>query len=282
LDEQIATAFAVPGTPQQRHDKALDRIKLLKQRLLVVFGDPADKWVRGFFDARYHDKQIAAVRDDYLFMAIPTDAEHRDSAALLAADLKEPLAGDRGRLLLVIFDDEGTKLAAADGESLSSDGEFSAVKFLELLQEHRVTPLDANEMLAAALTRARQDNKRVIVQETATWCGPCQMLSQFLKKHPVWEKDYILVKMDHRWTGARERMKQFRQEADGGIPWFAVLDSDGKVLATSNEAKSGENIGYPSDDAGRQHFRAMLTATRQRLTDDEIAGLIGALAEDAK
>lgn len=277
LEERTAAAFAVQGTPQQRYRRALERGKLLKQRLLVVFGDPADKMVRAFFDARYNDGQIGAVRDDYLFMAIPTDAKQGEAAAKLATKLGESLAGEHGGLLLVILDEAGKKLAMADRASLSTDGAFSRPKLLELLQEHRITPLDGNQLLAAALAQAKRENKRVIAQETATWCGPCQMLSQFLKKHPVWEKDYILVKMDHRWTGARERMEQFRQDSQGGIPWLAILDSDGTLLATSNDAKSGENIGYPSDDVGRRHFRAMLIATRQRLTDDEIAGLIDAL-----
>ena len=119
----------------------------------------------------------------------------------------------------------------------------------------------------------------MLVQETATWCGPCHLLSRFLDGNRVWEKDYIWVKMDHRWIGARELMSELRDGANGGIPWFAILDSGGSVLVTSNAVDTEQNIGYPSEKSGQKHFKFMLTETRQRLTDEEIDGLIGALAD---
>ena len=46
--------------------------------------------------------------------------------------------------------------------------------------------------------------------------------------------------------GKERRLRRAGEEAggvDGGIPWFAVVDADGKVLANSEGPKG--NIGYP-------------------------------------
>jgi hypothetical protein len=113
------------------------------------------------------------------------------------------------------------------------------------------------------------------------------MLSRFLDRHrAVWEKDYLWIKLDQRWTGAEEIAKRLRQQAwkaeDGkvrqaqGIPWTAILDADGKVMASSTN-EQGANIGFPGEAANIAHFRQMLRATAQRLTDADIARLADAL-----
>ena len=83
--------------------------------------------------------------------------------------------------------------------------------------------------------------------------------------------------MDHRYTGAQELMAELREGAYGGIPWFAILDADGKKLATSNELKSQNNIGFPTEPGDLVHFEHMLKSTQQRLTDEEISELISSL-----
>ena len=54
------------------------------------------------------------------------------------------------------------------------------------------------------------------------------------------------------------------------------LDQDGKVLVTSND-EEGTNIGFPSDQSGREHFRSMLEKTSIRLTPMDINTLVDAL-----
>jgi hypothetical protein len=44
-------------------------------------------------------------------------------------------------------------------------------------------------------------------------------LSRFLDhQRNVWEKDYLWVKLDHRWTGAMDIAKRLRDKSEGGIP----------------------------------------------------------------
>jgi hypothetical protein len=62
-----------------------------------------------------------------------------------------------------------------------------------------------------------------------------------------------------------------------GIPWFAITEPDGAVLATS-EGPLG-NIGFPdhSVDAIR-HFRRMLDRTVRTLKSDEVDTLVKSLS----
>ncbi len=57
--------------------------------------------------------------------------------------------------------------------------------------------------------------------------------------------------------------------SEGGIPWMAILDSKGKVLATSDGPEG--NIGYPNNPDRIDHFLKMLTATAHRLTSEQLA-----------
>jgi len=103
------------------------------------------------------------------------------------------------------------------------------------------------------------------------------LLSELLDANRVWEKDFIWVRLDHRWTGAKEIIDKFRDGAQGGIPWFAILDNHEEKLATSNDPSTGKNIGFPSEPRGRQHFKNILNATRQRMSETDVQSLIDAI-----
>lgn len=274
LEERITAAFDVSGTAVERHAKALDLIGLVKQHLLIVFGIPEDPRIHRLMEIRYSDPDFGPFSDEFRFMAIPTDEERKPDSGKLASILNESLDGERSSFLLVLLDSTGTKVATANGDDLSVEGRLSRDRLFEWLREHQPERRDARKLLDDALAAAKQQNKRVLVQETATWCGPCHMLARFLSANPVWEKDYVWVKMDHRYSGAREVMAELRGDAEGGIPWFVILDADGEKLATSNDQETKRNIGYPSETSGQNHFEHMLKSTRQRLTDEEIAELI--------
>ena len=134
--------------------------------------------------------------------------------------------------------------------------------------------------LAEALQRAAAEIKRVIVQETATWCGPCWMLSRFFDdQRSLWGKDYVWLKLDHRWAQAREVAAELRGTPVAGIPWCGILDADGKLLASSLRA-DGEGIGFATGYDGRQHIRRMLESTAIRMTPEQITAMVDALKRD--
>ncbi|QDV22564.1 thioredoxin family protein [Aureliella helgolandensis] len=277
LDEQIQTAFDVDGTPLERHQQALQNVRLVNQRLLVVFGKPTDPRIHRLMDIRYNDGDFRILRDDFLFLAIPTDSARLTNALVLAKALGQDLNETRQAFNLVLVDSEGKTLATAGDAELCVAGELSKELLLEFLRRHEVQPLNAQQLLNNALLQATQENKRVLLQETATWCRPCHLLSGLLDANRSWEKDFIWVKMDHRWTGAKEIMAKLRDGAEGGIPWFVILDAQGEKLATSNDPSTGKNIGFPSVQNGRKHFANILNATRQRMTEPEVQALVDAI-----
>lgn len=279
LKERIQTAFDVEGTPVDRHQRALKKIELLNNNLLIVFGEPSDPRIHRLMEIRFEDADFRIYRDDYRFMAIPTDVERIAAAGSLAKSLGEDLNESRQSFYLVLIDSEGKTIATVSDADLCVAGELSKDKLFELLQRHATQPLDAQQLLDEALRRAAKENKRVLVQETATWCGPCHLLSGFLDANRTWEKDFIWVKMDHRWTGAKDIMEELRDGAEGGIPWFVVLDAQGEKLATSNDPNTGKNIGFPSSPGGRKHLANILNATCQRMTEAEVQSLVDAIDE---
>jgi hypothetical protein len=91
----------------------------------------------------------------------------------------------------------------------------------------------------------------------------------------IWEKDYLWVRVDRRWHGSDEVMDKIKEGYRGGIPWFAILDGEGEVLATSDGPDG--NIGFPSEPAGIDHFMSMIKSTGQRISDKELGELRAAL-----
>lgn len=278
LESRTQESFDVAGTPIERFAKAKKQIELVNQNLLIVFGQPTGARIRELMKIRFEDEDFGPYRDDFRFMAIPTDGARLAAAQELAKKLNLELKEGREDFHLVLLNKAGEIVASAGAKELSSGDPLSKDALFGWLDPFRTKPLDAQTLLDEALKKAVAENKRVIVQETATWCWPCHQLTRLLLENRQWEQDYIWVKMDHRWTGAQAIMEKMRNGAAGGIPWFAILDASGKILATSNLPGSGENIGFPSEASGQEHFANMLKATRKKMTDDAIAKLIAAAA----
>jgi hypothetical protein len=258
----------------ERYDAALADVKLSRQRILLLLADPEAEATKQFMTLRYEDDEVQSAFDEFRLLAVDSTMPYAEPAKKLAAKFQQSLDEENSKFLLLVVDAQGKWIDALTAKGLSNGTAIDQKKVLAFLKKHTEKPLDARKLFAEALAQAKRENKRVILQETATWCGPCWLLSRFLDKHRgVWEGDYVWVKMDHRWIGARELMTELRGEAEGGIPWWVILDGDGKQLATSNQP-NGENIGFPSTPEGIEHFRTMLTQSAQRMTAKQIDGLV--------
>ncbi len=231
-------------------------------------------------ELRYEDPDFREVRDDFLIMALSTSGlENVANVEQLLGELNVETTDASTDFSLLLIDSDGALISESADENLLEEDELSKGAVIEWLRSYIDEPIDARKLFAETLARAKQENKRVLVQETATWCGPCHMLSDFLDENRQWEADYIWIKMDHRFTGAREVMAELRDGASGGIPWYAILDSDGEKLATSND-ESGDNIGFPSSKDGQKHFKQMLLDTRLSITDDQVDALVARLSKE--
>jgi thiol-disulfide isomerase/thioredoxin len=99
---------------------------------------------------------------------------------------------------------------------------------------------DAKAVVASAVERAKKENRRVLVQWGANWCGWCHRLHDLcrsdkdLAKELLYEYDVVLVDVGRfdknvdLATGYGAKLKET------GIPYLTVLDGDGKVLANQD------------------------------------------------
>jgi uncharacterized protein YyaL (SSP411 family) len=95
----------------------------------------------------------------------------------------------------------------------------------------------AESLIADAVTQAKKENRRVLIQWGANWCPWCHVLNRYLKTDKELAKimlndyDFVLVDVGRR-TKNMELAKHYGVDlTKNGIPYLTVLDSDGKVIA---------------------------------------------------
>ena len=81
---------------------------------------------------------------------------------------------------------------------------------------------------------------------------------------------------DRRWPGTLEITDRLRKEKKSTIPWYAVLDKEGKTKFTSFTADS-KNAGFLGSDSSRKHFRKMLSECCKQMTTEDIDSMIDVL-----
>jgi len=91
-----------------------------------------------------------------------------------------------------------------------------------------------SEEIAAALTKAKREHKRVLLDFGGDWCGDCQVLDIYFHQAPnadLLAKHFVLV---HVWIGHMDAnldvTKKYGVPINKGVPALAVLSPDGKVI----------------------------------------------------
>jgi hypothetical protein len=160
---------------------------------------------------------------------------------------------------------------------VDSNGNTKSDVLLTFLKQHVVPRRDCRTLMADGLAQAKQQNQRLIVVQKGPFGDGCVMFDRFLDKtRSLWEKDYLCVKMDPRWLHVDDVMQSSRGEGDGNILWYAIVDTQGKILATSDvrgTRKHRSSIGYPIDPKEIDHFIEMFKSTAQRMTANDLAQL---------
>lgn len=276
IREAIAAAFDPTSAAMDRYRIVLRDMKLSDQHGLVVFADPEQESTRQLYATCLATGGFQPALSNFRILGVATSADYlaaaRELARLIGVTLPEG-----GEPLLAIIDKSGRLLGRRGGRELTGTeaNTMSSAKVQKFLEDNLPPTMNAETLLADALAQARRENKRVLLQQTATWCGPCRLLSRFLDgQRSVWEKDYVWVQMDERWSHFGEVMRPIRRDDTTGVPWLAILSSEGKTLATS-DAAGGRNIGFPTanEPEGIEHFLKMLKSTAQRLTDEDLETL---------
>ena len=85
-------------------------------------------------------------------------------------------------------------------------------------------------------------------------------------------KDFVPVKIDiDRMLGA-DAIEEKYVNSYGGVPWIAILDAEGNLLADSfNE--EGRNIGSPWNDWEIEYFGVMMREVARNISEAEIVAM---------
>lgn len=272
--QRTADAFAAnrPTAPQQRLRKLLDEARREHTKPLLLFGsakDPACVDLFRLFNEQA--EQPSKLRWEFELASLDFG---QNAVRQFAKDLGISVGKDQPPILAVL-DGEGA-LVATHALRLNEKHKLDAAALAAFLQKHKLATRDAERMLAQAREKAKTENKRVFFIASASWCGPCRLLSRYLAKHKdELERHYVFVKIDiSRDEHAETLCKGLQQGKHEGVPWYAILDADEKVLITSNalmvdERSGSSNIGFPSSPEGIDHFLTMLRKTAPRLSHEQ-------------
>ncbi len=274
FEERVERELLAQVSTDERYQNALQEAERLRQNVLVVFVRRDAQLTESWFKLRLEDQSVRSALYNYQLIQLDVESE---SAQTLAERLGVAL--DERTLPIWRFCTAKGDEPDVAAIPRQSDHALDQAAVLESLDRHAPEPLDARQLMNDALAEAAKTNRRVIVQETATWCGPCHRLARYLERQrAIWEKDYIWVRIDQRWHGSKQVMTPIRDGRSGGIPWYAILDASGNVLTTSNRP-DGDNIGFPSEAEGVDHFISMISSTRQRLSEQDLAALRAGFAK---
>ena len=136
-------------------------------------------------------------------------------------------------------------------------------------------------ILSTAYKQSSKENKNVFVIFHASWCGWCKKMDASM--NDVTTKKYfddnfvtvhltVLESKENKKLenpGAIEFMKALNAET-AGLPFFAILDKNGNVLADSfvNTA----NIGCPASESEVENFIILLKKT-SKINDKGLAAI---------
>ena len=204
-----------------------------------------------------------------------TPAQWRSQAAYL--DEHNWPSPKEGEIVLIVLN--GSNEAIATQRIGCEDVGAGVTIGSQFLAEHMPASRDALALVAEANEKAEESGRRVWIIEGGPRCGPCFLLARWMEPHrATLEKDYVLVKLMGGIDEHVDEVIQRLTDTPHGVPWYAITEPDGTVLITSDSPLG--NIGFPGSLEGRRHFRKMLTETANRLTAQEIDGLVESLSEE--
>ena len=295
-----APAAAAPRTKPSIYDEsadaaaqikdALERARRENRRVLVQWGGNWCPWCIRLHELCASDKDIARILQyEYAVVLVDTGrppGKNVDLARTYGADV-----ANRGYPFLTVLDASGNAVVNQETESLevkTPQGESAGIaaghdpaKVLAFLKAHQAAPLVAKEVLESGVREARSSGRPVLLRFGAPWCVWCHRFDDWLRGPqvgPVVDRAFVQCTIDvDRMVGGKELLHAFRPSGEkGGIPWFAVLDGEGKVLATST-MPDGANAGFPSQDAEIAHFASVLERTAPALSGEDRAALVESL-----
>jgi thiol:disulfide interchange protein len=111
---------------------------------------------------------------------------------------------------------------------------------------------DGEALVAAAVTQAAAENKRVLVDFGANWCIWCRRLHNTFETDPTVSQalnsGFVVVMVDVNKRHGTDRnaglIARMGNPTSHGIPVLVVLDSTGKQLTTKDSGELEEGEGH--------------------------------------
>jgi len=103
---------------------------------------------------------------------------------------------------------------------------------------------DGAKQVEMALAEAKKENKRVLLQFGANWCGWCHRLHKLFQSDEKissrLKESYVVVMMDVNKGHNQDIDKRYGNPTRFGLPVIVILDANGKALVTQDTGKLEE------------------------------------------
>lgn len=276
--------FAPDAAARQNVNDALETARQANHRVILIYDGGWCNLCTEAHEAAMSDPKVPELLHSGYELAHVTVDDFDALQQFAQKNLHAKLDKTNG-LLISILDKDGAVLSTWTAARLQDAGHISAAKLKAQLSEWLVGA-PAEQVYRTALA-SLPAGKAGFVEFRADWCGWCKKMEKFFQDSdaaPVLAKYYSVISIDtEKNSGADELAKRLgspKGSDGGGIPWFAVVDSQGKVVATSEGPKG--NIGYPDTDIEVTHYMSVMKSTAAGITNGEletIAKTIKALKE---
>lgn len=160
---------------------------------------------------------------------------------------------------------------------------LAMISFFLMNQARSQETWNATIVQQQAVTKAKKENKKVLLIFHASWCSWCHHMDSLLTKTEIASiinKHFVLthvtileregsVHKKEENPGGMELFEQYGGNNNTGIPYWVVLNDNGKLLANSRlksasedlTSINGDNIGCPSEPQEVEYFLTVLKKT---------------------
>jgi len=156
-----------------------------------------------------------------------------------------------------------------------------------------LTPKAANEIMKSAFSQSKLEGKNVFLIFHASWCSWCKRLEKAINSaelKEIFENNFVITYLDVlergekigqlENPGGKEIMAKLGGEKSG-LPFYAFLDSQGKLIANSNVMDKESSIGYPGSEEEITAFAKLLKQSSSKLSDEQLNKITDYLTTNA-